>query len=143
MDTGLTATVPPQIRPPAGTDRPARRLRAQNCRQAPVPYRDRGQGSEDPRPAFDQQPVQVSALADACARAAVVDNDPMWSDGVRAAVAWFLGVNDAGEPMRDPGTGAGYEGLQADGVNSSQCAESTLAVISTLQQARRLSTVLQ
>jgi hypothetical protein len=110
-------------------------------RLSPTPIA--GRGPEDARPAFDQQPVQVSALADACARAAVVDNDPMWSDGVRAAAAWFLGVNDAGEPMWDPDTGAGYEGLQADGVNSSQRAESTLAVISTLQQARRLSTVLQ
>lgn len=42
-----------------------------------------------------------------------------------------------------PGTGAGDGGLEADGVNSSQCAESTPAVISTLQQARRLATMLQ
>jgi hypothetical protein len=102
-----------------------------------------GRGPEDARPGFDQQPVQVSALADACARAAVVDDDPVWCEGVRVAVAWFFGANDAGEPMWDPHTGAGYDGLHADGVNRNQGAESTLAVISTLQQARRLSTVLQ
>ena len=43
----------------------------------------------------------------------------------------------------DPDTGGGYDGLHADGVNLNQGAESTMAVISTLQQARRLSTVPQ
>jgi hypothetical protein len=85
----------------------------------------------------------VSSLADACARAAAVDTNPMWRDGVKAAAAWFLGDNDAGEAMWDPETGAGYDGLHADGVNGNQGAESTLAVISTLQQAQRLSAVLQ
>jgi hypothetical protein len=41
--------------------------------------------------------------------------------------------------MWDPDTGGGYEGLRADGVNNNQGAESTVAVISTLQHARRLS----
>jgi hypothetical protein len=102
-----------------------------------------GRGPEDAVPGFDQRPLQVSALADACARAAVVDDDPMWCEGVRAAVAWFLGANDAGEPMWDPDTGGGYDGLHANGVNRNQRADSALAVISTLQQARRLSTVLR
>lgn len=108
---------------------------------SPTPVTGREFG--DARPGFDQRPTQVAALADACARAAVVDNAPLWSDGVRAAVAWFFGANDAGEPMWDPDTGAGYDGLHADGVRLGQSAEATLAVISTLQQARRLSTVLR
>ena len=45
--------------------------------------------------------------------------------------------------MWDPDTGGGYDGLHADGVNYNQGAESTMAVISTLQQARCLSTVPQ
>ena len=102
-----------------------------------------GRGAEDAKPGFDQQPIEVSTLADACARAAAVDTNPIWPDGVRAAAAWFVGDNDAGEPMWDPDTGGGYDGLHADGVNLNQGAESTMAVISTLQQARRLSTVLQ
>jgi len=85
----------------------------------------------------------MCVLADACARAAVVDDNPMWCDGVRAAVAWFFGANDAGEPMWDPDTGAGYDSLHADGVSRNHSADSTLAVISTVQQARRWSTVLR
>ncbi|HET6733289.1 glycosyltransferase [Mycobacterium sp.] len=108
---------------------------------SPTPVEGRGAG--DVRPGFDQQPIEVSTLADACARAATVDARPIWPDGVRAAAAWFMGDNDAGQQMWDPETGGGFDGLHADGVNRNQGAESTLAVISTLQQARRFSTVLQ
>ena len=102
-----------------------------------------GRGPEDPRPGFDQQPIEVSTLADACARAAGTDTGATWSDGVLAAAAWFEGDNDAGQPMWDAETGGGFDGLQADGVNRNQGAESTLAVISTFQHARRFSTVPQ
>jgi len=83
-----------------------------------------GRGAEDARPGFDQQPIEVSTLADACARAAGVDSNPIWLDGVRAAAAWFMGDNDAGQQMWDPETGGGYDGLHADGVNGNQGAES-------------------
>jgi hypothetical protein len=102
-----------------------------------------GRGAEDVRPGFDQQPIEVSTLADACARAAAVDINPIWLAGVRAAASWFMGDNDAGEPTWDPDTGGGYDGLQVDGLNSNQGAEATLAVISTLQHARHLSVVRQ
>jgi hypothetical protein len=41
--------------------------------------------------------------------------------------------------MWDPATGGGYDGLHADGVNLNQGAESTLAMISTMQHNRRIS----
>ena len=102
-----------------------------------------GRGPDDLRPAFDQQPIEVSTLADACARAAAIDTDSIWPDGVLAAAAWFMGVNDARQLMWDPHTGGGFDGLHADGVNRNQGAESTLAVLSTMQHARRFSTVRQ
>ncbi|MEK8108330.1 glycosyltransferase [Micromonospora sp. M12] len=85
----------------------------------------------------DQQPIEVAALADACATAATVTGDPVWDTGVRQAIGWFLGDNDLGTPMWDPATGGGYDGLTAHGPNLNQGAESTLALISTLQHARR------
>ncbi|MDT7757666.1 MAG: hypothetical protein QOH27_3564 [Mycobacterium sp.] len=102
-----------------------------------------GRGPQDDRPAFDQQPIEIAALADACARAATVDPRPLWPEGIRAAAAWFQGDNDSSQVMWDPETGGGFDGLLADGVNLNQGAESTLAVISTLQHARRFSTVPQ
>ena len=98
-----------------------------------------GAGPGSLRPAFDQQPIEVAALADACARAAAVDPDNRrWADGVAAAAAWFMGDNDAVQPMFDPATGGGYDGLRATGPNLNQGTESTLALLSTLQHARRL-----
>jgi hypothetical protein len=98
-----------------------------------------GAGPRSPRPAFDQQPIEVAALADACALAAGLVPDERWVSGIDSAVAWFLGDNDAGAPMWDPATGGGYDGLRADGPNLNQGAESTLALISTLQHGRRLA----
>jgi hypothetical protein len=92
-----------------------------------------------PRARYDQQPIEVAALADACTTAAAVTGDPAWNTGVRQAVAWFLGDNDAGTPMWDPETGGGYDGLTPHGPNLNQGAESTLALVSTLQHARRSS----
>ena len=55
------------------------------------------------------------------------------------AVGWFLGDNDSGVPMHDPGTGGGYDGLTTTERNTNQGAESTLSLRSTLQQSHRLA----
>jgi hypothetical protein len=98
-----------------------------------------GRGPNDVDPRFDQQPIEVAALADACASAYRATNDPRWLRGVRLAWRWFLGHNDASTPMFDATTGGGYDGLEAAGHNRNQGAESTLAMLSTAQHARRLS----
>jgi hypothetical protein len=93
----------------------------------------------EPRLRHDQQPIEVAALADACATAAAITGDKAWYDGIRRCVAWFLGDNDAGQAMGDPETGGGYDGLTPDGPNLNQGAESTLALIATLQTGRERS----
>lgn len=90
---------------------------------------------------FDQQPIEVAAIAEACARAASVTGDARWHDGVRMAAAWFDGDNDIATSMWDPTTGGGYDGLEATGVNQNEGAESTLALIAVRQHADRLVTV--
>jgi hypothetical protein len=101
-----------------------------------------GAGPEDVGPRFDQQAIEVATMADACARAAVLTGETRWIDAVRMAAAWFEGDNDAGVVMWDPATGGGYDGLEARGANRNQGAESTLALVSTRQQARRWAAVL-
>lgn len=96
-----------------------------------------GAGPGDQAPAFDQQPIEVAAMADACRRAEAVTGDESWGRGVDLAVGWFVGDNDAGAPMWDPASGGGYDGLHAWGPNVNQGAESTIALISTLQHGRR------
>jgi hypothetical protein len=98
-----------------------------------------GRGQEAAAPGFDQQPIEAAALADACTSAYRSTTDPCWLMGVRSAWNWFLGENDSGTRMFDPATGAGQDGLEVDGCNLNQGAESTLAMLSTAQHARHLS----
>jgi hypothetical protein len=99
-----------------------------------------GSGPTDaPQPRFDQQPIEVAALADACARAFAVTGDRRWAEGVHLAARWFLGDNDGGIPLADPRSGGGCDGLHDGSRNENQGAESTIALITALQQVRALS----
>ena len=60
-----------------------------------------GWGRGEARPGFDQKPIEVAALADACVRAAAVTGDSSWLNGVSLCVEWFLGSNDTGVPVLD------------------------------------------
>jgi glycosyltransferase involved in cell wall biosynthesis len=91
----------------------------------------------EPRPGFDQQPVEAGTMADACARAFDATGDPVWADRAELAAAWFLGLNDVGVTLLDVRTGGCKDGLERDGVNENEGAESTIALIGALQQARR------
>jgi len=97
-----------------------------------------GRGPGDPKPAFDQQPIEAWAMADACARAYTYTGDPRWADAVRRAAGWFLGDNDVGVAVFDAAVGGGFDGLEPEGVNHNQGAESTLAFVATMAQARAL-----
>jgi len=95
-----------------------------------------GRGPDDAGPQFDQHPIEAAAMADACWRAYTVTGDRTWSRGVAAAAGWFTGDNDVRLPMRDDDSGGGFDELQPDSVSLDQGAESTLAVISTMQRSR-------
>jgi hypothetical protein len=97
-----------------------------------------GRGSAGPTRVFDQQPIEAAALADACVRAATLDDDPRWAIGLQLCIGWFLGDNDSKTPMFDPVSGGGCDGLMAGGRNRNQGAESTMALMSVLQHAHQL-----
>jgi hypothetical protein len=97
-----------------------------------------GTGPGENGPAFDQQPIEVATMADACARALLATGDDEWRHGIERAARWFLGANDSGAVMWDAVSGGGHDGLELDGVNLNQGAESTLALISVMQVARTL-----
>lgn len=91
----------------------------------------------EPQQAFDQQPIEVAALVDACSTAYDLTSDPRWLEGIDLGAEWFEGLNDKGVQMYDPVTGGGYDGLTEDGRNENMGAESTLAYLSV--QQRRLA----
>jgi hypothetical protein len=98
-----------------------------------------GWAADEPRPGFDQQPIEAAAIADACARARMLTGDGAWDDGVRRAIEWFLGENDSKVELADWLTGGCGDGLHDSGRSENQGAESTIAMISTLQHGRGLS----
>ena len=91
-----------------------------------------GRGPGDRSPAFDQQPIEAWAMADACLTAFRVDGGSEWSLGVAAAARWFLGDNDNGTALYDPLTGAGFDGLHEAGRNLNRGAESTLSALGAM-----------
>lgn len=91
------------------------------------------------RPAFDQQPIEAWAMADAAVRALHATCDPYWQMIVERCRDWFEGSNDTGISLRNPETHGGYDGLTAAGRNENQGAESTMALIGTMQRAQEVS----
>jgi hypothetical protein len=98
-----------------------------------------GWAAGEPRPAFDQQPIEVAALAEACAQAFAVAGDDRWRAAVALAEEWFDGRNDVGVPLADAASGGGHDGLTASGVNDNEGAESTLALLAVRQLARKVA----
>jgi hypothetical protein len=93
----------------------------------------------EPRPGFDQQPIEAAAMADACSRAFSITADERWSDLVERSARWFIGHNDGAAVLYDAETGGCRDGLTPEGANMNQGAESTLAALAALQQAHRFA----
>ena len=90
------------------------------------------------RPAFDQQPIELAAMVDACATAFELTRDPEWLYPIRRGSEWFEGSNDLHIPMYDPTTGAGFDGITPSGRNENQGAESTLSYLSVQERKSSL-----
>ena len=96
-----------------------------------------GRGPDDAKPAFDQQPIELAAIASGCMQAWLITKDGKWLEEIERAWGWFMGLNDAGTLMYVPETGGGYDGLQILGPNVNQGAESTISMLTTAQHAFR------
>ena len=96
-----------------------------------------------PRASFDQQPVEVHGLVDACLEAYRVTREDHWIDQAWRVFSWFLGDNDLRTPLYDFTTGGCRDGLHSDRVNENQGAESTLAWLLSLLLMQDLQTELE
>ncbi len=77
-------------------------------------------------PLYDQQPLEVLATIDACLSALRITGDSQWQDEAMRAFAWFHGENTSGLSLLD-GEGGCYDGLNPNGLNLNQGAESILS----------------
>jgi glycosyltransferase involved in cell wall biosynthesis len=76
---------------------------------------------------FDQQPIDVGSMVEACVEAYVATGEIKWAQEAIRCFEWFLGRNDLQTPVYDYTTGGCRDGVQSNGVNQNQGAESTLA----------------
>ncbi len=88
---------------------------------------------------FDQQPVEIPPLIDACYQAYLITNDKIWLDRINLSFSWFLGNNERQEPICDFVTGGCYDGLTANMLNQNQGAESTLSWLLTLLRMTKIN----
>lgn len=95
------------------------------------PIGNHGWCSPGTRSLWDQQPVEVMALALAAeAGVGCMPEKNQYLDVIRKCRSWFYGQNDLHVSLVGIG-GGGCDGLQENGVNHNQGAESTLALLMT------------
>ncbi len=81
---------------------------------------------------FDQQPLEAHALIEACLAAFAICKDKKYAGTAHRAFNWFIGENDLGVALYDYTTAGCRDGLQPDGANFNEGAESTLAWLQSL-----------
>jgi len=89
-----------------------------------------GRGGQKAR--FDQQPIEASSTVGMLRAAYEATGQGKYASLMRKAFDWFLGDNDLQLPVYDLATGGCGDGLNAEGVNANQGAESLLSFLSAL-----------
>lgn len=85
---------------------------------------------------FDQQPIEAMTMIDACIEAYYVSREEKWVDRALETFNWFLGHNDFQVALYDDYSGGCRDGLQPDGANHNEGAESTLSWLMALATMR-------
>ncbi len=87
---------------------------------------------------FDQQPIETLDMIEACREAYDATNDSKWVSHAQRCLEWFLGRNDLNAPLYDHKSGGCCDGLNADGPNRNQGAESTLVCFLSMLHINRM-----
>lgn len=87
---------------------------------------------------YDQQPIEAVTMADAAIAGFAASGDESRLATFQRARNWFHGENSLGQSMVDVASGACCDGLQENGVNRNQGAESTLAYLCTEVQSEEM-----
>jgi len=81
---------------------------------------------------FDQQPIEALHMIEACREAYNITNDIKWLNHAQQCFEWYLGRNDLNASLYDYSTGGCCDGLNPNGSNRNQGAESTLVCFLSL-----------
>jgi len=86
---------------------------------------------------FAQQPIEAMNIIEACQDAYNVTGNQKWLSLAYRSLEWFLGRNDLNQPLYDYKTGGCSDGLETNGPNQNQGAESTLSWLLSLARLYR------
>jgi hypothetical protein len=81
------------------------------------------------RAIYDQQPIEAGAMVEATTLAYKLTRSKVHEIALRHALGWFFGLNTQSVTLYDDSTGACYDGVNLEGLNQNQGAESTLAYL--------------
>jgi len=81
------------------------------------------------RALYDQQPIEAGAMVETTALAYRLTRLKVYETALRNALGWFFGLNTKAVTLYDESTGACYDGVNQEGLNQNQGAESTLAFL--------------
>ena len=81
------------------------------------------------RALYDQQPIEAGAIVETTALAYRLTRSKVYETALRNALGWFFGLNTRSVTLYDDSTGACYDGVNREGLNQNQGAESTLAFL--------------
>lgn len=81
------------------------------------------------RAMYDQQAIDAGAMVETTALAYNVTKSSTYEKGLRQALGWFFGLNTKSAAVYDTATGACHDGINLEGLNENQGAESTLSFL--------------
>ena len=87
---------------------------------------------------FGQQPIEAGSMVEVYVLAYEVTKNKKYKDLAEKAFEWFLGKNMLGIKMIDEITGGVYDGLEQNGANKNQGAESVLSYLIAAKEIEKL-----
>lgn len=90
------------------------------------------------RAKFGQQPVEAGSMVEVYTLAYEVTKNKKYKDLAEKAFEWFFGKNILGIKMIDEVTGGVYDGLEQNGANKNQGAESVLSYLIAAKEIEKL-----
>jgi len=87
---------------------------------------------------FGQQPIEVGSMVEVYVLAYEITENKRYKELAKKVYDWFEGKNVLGAKMTDVKTGGIYDGLEKEGVNLNQGAESLLAYLFAVKEMEKL-----
>ena len=88
---------------------------------------------------FDQQSLEVCLTVGACFEALNATNDPIWQEREWTTFNWFQGEHHLDKQVYDPETLGYFDGVQVNGLNLNQGAESTVSFLIACAEMRSVN----